>query len=237
MTFVELKAKVIDYLNRADIAAALQGELINMAMHKIERKNNFRHMKCRTTLSLTNGNHTYSNPVSNYKEIITAHIIDSDGLRYQPLDRKFFADAISRYPDLTNDKSRPTIIAEVPTAETANLSPDAAPTHQWIFRPTPDESYTCDIQAYQYSPDLSATITTNWWTQNAWEILLYGALVEAEMYLVNDARMPMWKDNLKEALNDMFNAEKIESIAGSPQSIQGVSPYARAESFNILRGY
>lgn len=218
MTFASLKTKVANYLDRSDLTSIIP-DFINMAMHKLERKNNFRHMAVRTTTSLASGDYFITNPFPRYKELYNAHIVDSDGNRYPPLLRRSFDVAVNAYPNFTTNKGRPVAIAEYQTVE-ASLTTDAQPTFKFLLRPTCDASYTLDLGAYQYSPDLDdVTYTTNWWTENAWEILLYASLLEAEPYLQNDARIVTWKSLLDESLSDLIRAEAESSISGSYQSI------------------
>lgn len=218
MTFASLKTKVAGYLDRTDLTSIIP-DFINMAMHKLERKHNFRHMAVRTTTTLANNDYFITNPFPRYKELYNAHIIDSDGNRYPPLLRRSLDVAVNAYPNFTSDKGRPIIIAEYQTVET-NLTPDAQPTFKFLLRPTCDAAYTLDWGVYQYSPDLDdTTYTTNWWTDNAWEILLYASLLEAEPYLQNDARMATWAAMLQSALGDLITSEKESSISGSYQSI------------------
>lgn len=212
MTFAQLQTKVAAYLDRSDLTSIIP-DFINMAMHKIERKHNFRHMSVRTETSLLSGDYFIANPFPRYKELYNAHVYDSNGYRYKPLNRVSFDVAVKSYPDLTDSTGRPIMIAEYQTVETS-LSTDAQPTLKFLLRPTCDASYTLDWGAYQYSPDLDSTYTTNWWTQNAWEILLYAALMEAEPYLQNDAKMATWAAMLQSALDDLINSEKESQISG-----------------------
>lgn len=220
MTFADLKTKLADYLNRNDLSA-VTGDLVNQAMHMLERgifqrsdgllmRHSFKCMKARTTTALTSGTHTITNPFPRYKELLNAHIVDSTGYRYPVLQRESLDDALAKYPNLTATTGRPLIITEIPGVE-ASLTPDITPTLSLLLRPTCDAAYTLDMTAYQYSPDLDGvTYTTNWWTQNAWEILLYGALIQAEAYLMNDPRIMMWQAFYDKAVAGLVMSEKKE---------------------------
>lgn len=236
MTFAELKTKLADYLNRDDLSS-VTGDLINMAMHILERgifqradgalmKHSFRCMKARTTTALVSGTHTVTNPFPRYKEMINAHIMDTTNYRYPALQRESYDYALALYPNLTEATGRPLIFTEAPAVE-SSLTPDIAPTLNILLRPTSDASYTLDMTAYQYSPDLDGiTYTTNWWTQNAWELLLYGALLQAEAYLVNDTRLPVWKAFYDNAVSHLVMAEKQEAQGHTGLNIKpyGIGP-------------
>lgn len=59
--------------------------------------------------------------------------------------------------------------------------------------PTPDDAYDFELMMYQAPPALSDIQQTNYLTDNAPDLLLYSTLLEAEGYLKNDERLPVWK--------------------------------------------
>ena len=69
--------------------------------------------------------------------------------------------------------------------------------------PSPDSTYTASIVYYTRIPTLTDSATTNWLLDSHPDIYLFGTLVEAEPYLKNDERMPMWTTRLDKALNDL----------------------------------
>jgi len=74
-------------------------------------------------------------------------------------------------------------------------------TNQLEVLRSPDSTYTASIIYYTRIPALADG--TNWLLTNHPDIYLFGALVEAEPYLKNDERMPMWTSRLDKALNDL----------------------------------
>ena len=76
-------------------------------------------------------------------------------------------------------------------------------TNQLEVLRSPDSTYTASIIYYTRIAALSDAATTNWLLTSHPDIYLYGALVEAEPYLKNDERMPMWTSRLDKALNDL----------------------------------
>ena len=69
--------------------------------------------------------------------------------------------------------------------------------------PSPDSTYTSSIVYYTRIAALSDSATSNWLLAAHPDIYLFGTLVEAEPYLKNDERMPMWTARLDKALNDL----------------------------------
>ena len=66
--------------------------------------------------------------------------------------------------------------------------------------PSPDSTYTSSIVYYTRIAALSDAATSNWLLAAHPDIYLFGTLVEAEPYLKNDERMPMWTSRLDKAL-------------------------------------
>jgi hypothetical protein len=61
--------------------------------------------------------------------------------------------------------------------------------HYFIV-PTPDLQYEVEIQYYELPVPLSDDNQTNWTTQYAPQLLLYGALMEAQPFLKTSERIP-----------------------------------------------
>ena len=73
-----------------------------------------------------------------------------------------------------------------------------------IVAPTPDAAYPFEVLIYQLLPLLDDANQTNWLTDYAPQVLLYGALLEATPFLKNDERIQVWQtmyDRAAQALN------------------------------------
>lgn len=89
-----------------------------------------------------------------------------------------------------------------------------------ILAPTPDTSYTAQI-IYRTTVDaLSATNTTNWLLAAYPSIYLFGALAQAEKYLKNDERVPLWKASFEEAIQKARKDLEDQQLGGGPLSIK-----------------
>jgi len=80
---------------------------------------------------------------------------------------------------------------------------------------SPDQTYTSSIVYYTRIPALTDSATTNWLLTANPDIYLFGALVEAEPYLKNDERMPMWTNRLDKALTTLRLQGDRELHSGS----------------------
>lgn len=199
MNFGQLKSKVALYLNRDDLAAQI-GDFINMTIHRVEKENSgFGNWKCMEKREIVTTSEAYIFIPQRFKEAIWFKVKDGD--RYYDLQKTSPKHALNLYPYPDSGKGRPVIFSTIKA------------TNEFLVRPTPDKFYTFDLYYYVYSPDLSADTDTNWWTENAWEILLYGALGEAEPYLVNDSRIVVWKGFFDLAVARLRNAEQAETFS------------------------
>ena len=63
----------------------------------------------------------------------------------------------------------------------------------WVFAPTPDAAYPLEVAYYAQLPLLDETNQSNWLTEIAPQLLLYGALLEAGPFLKDDERIATWQ--------------------------------------------
>ena len=84
--------------------------------------------------------------------------------------------------------------------------------------PSPDGSYTAEMDYYK-KWDI-ATDTTNWLLTNAPSVYLYGTLLQAEPFLKNDKRIPVWESRFERALMDVEIADKRERWSGNSLAIR-----------------
>ena len=59
----------------------------------------------------------------------------------------------------------------------------------WLLAPIPDKAYNFEVLYYERIPPLSTANQTNWLTQNAPNVMLFGTLLQAQMFLKDDQRM------------------------------------------------
>jgi hypothetical protein len=83
---------------------------------------------------------------------------------------------------------------------------------------TPTEEV--EIAYYIRIPALSDDEPTNWMLTNHPDLYLYGSLVQAEPYIKNDKRLPMWKSMYEVALKQVEDADKKARWNGGPLQIR-----------------
>ena len=182
-TYTELKAAVADYLDRTDLTDQIP-DFITMAEASFNR-------------------------VIRQPDMITKDDSFSISSRYTTLPTDTL-EIVRIVLDLT-----PVVVLEYMTPEElserrVSLTGGGKPyyfttvggsTNQLEVLRSPDSTYTASIIYYTRIPALADG--TNWLLTNHPDIYLFGALVEAEPYLKNDERMPMWTSRLDKALNDL----------------------------------
>ena len=90
---------------------------------------------------------------------------------------------------------------------------------EFQFAPKPDSAYTLRM-VYYYKPDLlSDSNTSNLFLANCPDLLLYGALAEAEPYLMNDERLATWSALYDRGLASLRASDDDGEYPSSPMSI------------------
>lgn len=85
------------------------------------------------------------------------------------------------------------------------------------FGPKPDSDYAVTGVYYAKQTVLRTDADgANWLTTNAPDLLLYGALLEAEPFLKNDARVALWHGFHDRALQDYRDFLKATDTSGGP---------------------
>ena len=210
MTYSTLKTLVANYLDREDLTSSVPN-FVTSAQRKIERgdpigidrpiisKGDFKCMKAYATGALTSGS-AYLTLPARYKTTQAFYVVSNS--EYKLLNKKSLRAALTMFPDLSNDKDTPSIFA----TDDANS--------RFVLRATPDSAYTYHLYYFNYLSELSADGDTNWWTDNAWEMLLYGALMQAEPFMRNDPRIETWAGMLEQSIQGLMRSELKEESGG-----------------------
>lgn len=191
-SYATLQTAIGDYLNRADLSTFLPN-FTQGAEGKLYKSLRIRAME--TALSGTIAGGVLAVP-SDYLELKFAYITTSP---VQFLARVTPESIYTDYPTRSG--------AGIPQAIARQGS-------DFIFGPYPGD-YTVNGIYYARLTALSASNTTNWFTANAPNLLLYGSLLEAEPFLGNDPRLPMWKAMFDYEFKAVQDEERRESRSGS----------------------
>ena len=81
------------------------------------------------------------------------------------------------------------------------------------FGPTPDAAYGVVLSYYKRFDPLAVT-PTNWLMANAPGVYLYAALLEAQPFIMNDQRLPVWAAMLGGATRALMMADQQDRWGG-----------------------
>jgi hypothetical protein len=91
--------------------------------------------------------------------------------------------------------------------------------------PQPSDGTSVEIRYYQQVPDISTALNANVFTSRHPDLFLYAALTAAELYVVEDERLPVWQAQYRTFL-DSANVNAKQSKYGSTPLVRGVFPKA-----------
>ena len=90
---------------------------------------------------------------------------------------------------------------------------------EFQFAPIPDLDYTVQMLYYAAPPYMSNSNPSNVFLANCADALLYASLGNAETYLMNDPRLPMWAQLYQNAIDGINAADDSTEHSASPLSI------------------
>ena len=197
-SYSALKTTVASYLARSDLTAMIP-DFIRLAELRLQRDLRIRQMLTVAQASTTGGVSTVGIP-SDFLEMRDIHVVAN------PIRTLSYEAPNSFYRNTRSTESG------VPNAYTV-LADDMQ------FAPTPDSAYVLQMLYYAKPPVLSDTNASNVFLLNTPDALLYGALGEAEPYLMNDARLQIWAALYDRAVNSISTSDQASEYSGQPMSM------------------
>ena len=193
-SYSELKTAVENWLDRDDLSDRVE-EFISLAETRLYRRLMPRAFEERSYTPLVAGQEYYSLPTDFlYQRNVQINTNPVNVLKYMTPEQL--------------DKEYPNTGSGVPAAYTIIGN-------EIQIKPIPSSTDNLEIAYFQKLPALSATNTTNWTLTNAPDLLLYGSLIEAEAYLVNDPRIGIWKAAFDEGLQHVNALEMRARHSGN----------------------
>lgn len=196
--YSELQSTIASYLARSDLTAMIP-DFIRLAETRLRRELRIRQMLKVSTTTATAGDSTIELP-SDFLQMRDLH------LNTNPVTSLEYLSPSALFRNSrTADSGLPhqyTVLAE-----------------EFQLSPVPDSNYTLSLLYYAAPPFLSTGNTTNAFTNTCPDLLLYGALGEAETYIMNDPRLQTWAALYERALNALTVSDDSGEYAGSPIAI------------------
>ena len=202
-TFTTLKEDVQRYLERGatmstdPVMVEQLPRLINLAERRIARELKVQGFVYVVTGTLVPGQSVYPKP-DRWRDTVSVNIGTGAGnnTRKQVFTRSY--EYLRQYWPNESATGEPVFYA------------DYDYTH-WLFAPSPDAAYPFEILYYELPPLLDENIQTNWLTEFAPQLLLYGTLLEATPFLKNDERIQVWQA-MYDRSAAMLNGEDLAKV-------------------------
>ena len=197
-SYSTLKTAIANYLARTDLDDKIP-DFVRLAEERLRRDLRIRQMLKVATADTTAEDATVSLP-SDFLAMKDIHI-DTTPVR------------VLQFQNTSNFfRNARTTETGVPTMYTLLGS-------EFQFAPKPDSAYTLRM-VYYYKPDfLSDSNSSNLFLTTAPDLLLYGALAEAEPYLMNDERLATWSALYDRGLASLRASDDDGEYPSSPMSI------------------
>ena len=94
-----------------------------------------------------------------------------------------------------------------------------------LFGPTPDSAYDISMLYYKTFDALTDAAPTNWVITNAPDVYLYGTLLEAEPFLMNDQRVQLWATALTQSITTLQEQDNKDRHSGSALRVMNTGGY------------
>ena len=93
------------------------------------------------------------------------------------------------------------------------------------FGPIPGSVMEVEMLFYKKFDNLSGSVATNWLITNAPDIYLYGSMLEAEPFIMNDERVPLWAAALERGVGDLQEQDNKDRHSGSALRVMNTGGY------------
>jgi len=198
-TYSDLKTSIANYLARSDLTTQIP-DFITFAENRLRRELRIRQMLKSVTTATVSGDSTVELP-SDFIEIRDFVALTNP---IQPL-------SYSSPSALSNDPRASEV--GVPKSYTI-LAND------FLLSPPPDGVYTLRMLYYAAPAYLSSSNATNVFLTTAPDALLYAALIEAEPFLMNDARINTWGTMYDRAISSLTKSDEEGQYSGVPLAMK-----------------
>ena len=170
---------------------------VQLAEQRIYNTVQFPSIRKNVTGTLTINNKYLSSP-SDFLSVYSMAVVDATG-RYEYLLNKDVNFIRQAYPNPTST-GIPKYYALFGPTTTNNTPPVITNELSFIVGPTPDAAYTVELHYYHY-PESIVTAGTTWLGDNFDSVLLYGALVEAGIFMKAEAEtLTIYQKKYEDAL-------------------------------------
>jgi len=198
-SYSDLQTTIAGYLARSDLTTQIP-DFIRLAETRLRRDLRIRQMLKSVTTSTVAADSTVELP-SDFLEVRDLVI---NGSPPQPL----------------NYASPSAFSRNTRTWESGKPLDYTVLANDFQLAPVPDAVYTVKMLYFAAPTFLSDSNTSNVFLANTPDVLLYGSLLEAEPYLMNDARINTWGTMFDRALASITRSDEQGQYSGVPLVIK-----------------
>jgi len=203
--YTELNTAVANWLDRDDLTDRIP-EFIALCEARFNRVLRIRAMETLdTSVSTVAGTKTIALPTG-YVQMRDIHLNTSPIVQLQ-----YVSPEIMNRIHAGSDSGKP----DVYTIIGNNIS----------LGPTPSAVYEVSMLYYKTFDAITGLSPTNWVITNAPDIYLYGTLLEAEPFLMNDARVQLWATALTQSINNLQEQDNKDRHSGSALRVMNTGGY------------
>ena len=203
-TYSELNTAVANWLDRDDLTDRIP-EFIALCEARFNRLLRIRAMEYKQTASTVSGQRNLALPTGFIQmrnlQINASPIVPMQYVTPEIYDRLYGS-------TLTGTPQMYTIIAD-----------------EIQLGPIPGSALTIEMLFYKRFDALTDVATTNWMITNAPDVYLYGCLLEAEPFIMNDPRVQLWATAFKQAISDIQEQDNKDRHSGSALRVMNTSGY------------
>ena len=204
-TFAQLKPAAANWLDRSDLTDRIP-EFITLAEARFNLVLRIRDMETvSTAISTSAGTREYNLPTG-FVQMKEFHL-STDPIT--PL--AYITPEMMSRMQAGSSKSKPQVFTII--ADKVRLGPN------------PDAVYTTSMLYYKAFTALSDSATTNDMLTNNPDVYLYGTLLEAEPFIMNDERVGLWLAAFEKAVSDIQNQDNKDRHSGSQLRVMNTGGY------------
>jgi len=198
-TYSDLQTSIANYLARSDLTSQIP-DFITFAENRLRRELRIRQMLKSVTTATVSGDNTIELPADFLQ--VRDFVVMTNPI--QPL-------SYSSPSALSNDPRASEVGVPLSYTILAN---------DFQVSPAPDGVYTVRLLYFSAPAYLSSSNTSNVFLTTAPDALLYASLIEAEPYLMNDARINTWGTMYDRAIASLAKSDEEGQYSGVPLAMK-----------------
>lgn len=195
--FTNITSAVEDWLNRSGFTSVTDRveDFVVLAQRRIQRNTRVPPMEVRVTLTVDSvGEATIP---TDYLD--TKYMVGSNSVAAWPIQRRSYFDV--KHVRLRND------------GDVAYFDTEAG---KFLFGPVPGSSQSVELVYYRELEFISSSVQTNWFSLYAPELILWGALVEASIFLKDFEMVGVYTQKFKEAEELLKEQKQLSESSSTP---------------------